>query len=110
MTTARFRNQFRERDLDCFPTGGLVNIARRLGPDTIHMIRKRDAAIDMKRSRRSNLTHRHKQCVDLVDEHTRVTFEQINGEEIRSTRNTISAVVGDERILPEPMSAYGGMA
>ena len=38
----------------------------------------------------------------------RFTFEQINGEEIRSTRITISAVVREERILPEPMSAYGG--
>ena len=91
-----------------FPTGGLVNIARRQGTDTIHMIRQRDPAIDMKRSRRSNLTHRRAQCVDLVDEHMRFTFEQINGEELRSTRITISAVVGDERILPEQMSAYDG--
>ena len=65
-------------------------------------------AIDMKRTCRSNLAHRRAQCLDLVDEHASVAFEQINYEEIRSSRNSIAAVVGYGRILPEPMSAYGG--
>ena len=67
-------------------------------------------AIDMKRTCRSNLSHRRAQCLDLVDEQATLTFQQINYEEIRSSRNAIAAVVGDGRILPEPMSAYGGMA
>ena len=67
-------------------------------------------AIDMKRTCRSNLEHRRAQCLDLVDEHASVAFEPINCEEIRSGRNAIATVVGDGRILPEPMSAYGGMA
>ena len=67
-------------------------------------------AIDRKRTCRSNLAHRRAQCLDLVDEHASVAFEQINCEEIRSGRNAIAAVVGHGKILPEPMSAYGGMA
>ena len=58
----------------------------------------------------SNLAHRRAQCLDLVDEQATLTFQQINYEAIRSSRNAIAAAVGDGRILPEPMSAYGGMA
>ena len=103
-------HRFRKRDLDRFPTGRVIDLGRRQCPDTMHVIGQHHPAIDMKRTCRSNLAHRRAQCLDLVDEQATLTFQQINYEEIRSSRNAIAAVVGDGRILPEPMSAYGGMA
>ena len=104
----RFWDRFGERDLDRFPTEGVVNIIRRQGPDTMHVIGQHHPAIDMKRSRRTNLPHSRAQYFDLIDQQASPAFQQINGKEIRSTRNAIAAVVGHGRILPEPMSAYGG--
>ena len=74
----------------------------------MHVIGQHDPAIDMKRTCRSNLSHRRAQCLDLVDEQATLTFQQINYEDIRSSRNAIAVVVGDGRILPEPMSVHGG--
>ena len=50
------RYRFRKRDLDRFPTGGVVNIARRQRPDTVHVIRQHHPAIDMKRTCYANLS------------------------------------------------------
>ena len=69
------RHRFRKRDLDRFPTGRVVYVARRQCPDTMLVIGQHDPAIDMKRTCRSNLSHRRAQCRDLVDEQATLTFQ-----------------------------------
>lgn len=83
-----------ETDFDGFDAIGKIVIAGRQSDHAMHMIRQHHPAIDMKWTLASSQPHRLTQRVDMIHQQAGATFQQREGQEIRSARHPPASIVG----------------
>jgi hypothetical protein len=84
--------RFGKRDLDRAPTARKVGIALLQGPQAMHVVRKDDPGIDMKRRAGSDPPNRDAQRVDVPDQQVRAAVQQVYREEKGATRSPIGTI------------------
>ncbi len=94
------RQGFRKYCLDRTPTPGIVGIVFGQRPQAMHMLRQDHPRIDVKGRFCRNMANRVPQRLYLRDEKIAITVAQIDREEIGSSRNPVSAIVGHGAIMP----------
>lgn len=90
---------FGASDLDGFPAPEKIAVARRQGPDRVHVLGQDDPDVDVERTRGASPPHGTTQRVDRVDQQGIPVFEQVGREEVGSAGNPVAAVVGHVRDL-----------
>jgi hypothetical protein len=94
-------NPFYKSSFDCSPPTGEVGIARRQGPQAMHVIGKDNPGVDAKGCAGAHPANRVAQYLDLRHEQIRTTVEQVHRKEESSARNPIAAIIRHAESMPE---------
>jgi hypothetical protein len=89
----RPRDCAREGRLDRLPSNREVHVARRQGPQAMHMIRQHDPRVYVERVTRPRGSNGTAKGVDLGDKQIGMTIEEIDREEVRSTRYPVATII-----------------
>lgn len=87
------RNGFREGLLHRPPASGVVIVPCRKVPDAVHVIRQDHPGVNVERRTGSDITDGVAERIDVGDEQFTPAVEQVDGEEVGSSRHSVAAVI-----------------
>ena len=92
----------RKPGLDLRPAHGKVIIPGRQGPQAMQVFEEYDDGVELERSRTARRHERSTQGVDVLDQHCRATFGQVDREKIGASGGPMAKIVRHDHNIRHP--------